>query len=307
MPNVLKRSAPNQDLTRSSYYDIRRIILDTLGIEIRRDMVFQIQKVSNYGTATPAVARTFYQGCELLGFFAVTEQQREDAKGILRELQRHLVRCVELRDAIAHEVTAAHKMKANGFQYQSSGRVVTLPSVPNLQSRAESFLQSTKLAIRETALLVKPFYGEKLDHRFHRFAAWSETQFGPDDAFTQAVRKWEPWVKNVVDMRNAVDHPDDKPGGRLTTQNFALGGTPEAPRLINPTWGLSGHPQQLIITEMSELIEGGIELGEEILAGLFYKLKHNFSLVIYEIPAEERDPSCPIRLRVGFSSNTEHA
>lgn len=272
-------------------------------------MVFQIQKISNYGTATPAVARTFYQGCELLGFFAATgEQQREDAKGVLHELQRYLVRCVELRDAIAHEVATAHEeIKAKGFQFQSAGRVVTLPSVPDLQSRAESFLQSTKLAIRETALLVKPFYGEKLDHRFHRFTTWSEKQFGPDDAFTQAIREWEPWVKNVVDMRNAVDHPDDKPGGRLITQNFTLGGTPEAPRLVNPTWGLSGQPQQPIVTEMSELIEGSIELGEAILAGLFYKLKHNFSLVIYEIPAEERDPSCPTRLRVGFAPNTEHA
>ena len=45
-----------------------------------RYMVFQIQKVSNYRTSTPAVARTFYQGCEILGFFAVSDAQREEAK-----------------------------------------------------------------------------------------------------------------------------------------------------------------------------------------------------------------------------------
>ncbi len=120
--------------------------------------MFRIQRVSNYGTSTPAVARTFYQGCEILCFFGVSEPQREEAKGVLHELQRHLVRCVELCDAIAQEVTAAHEdVKAKGLELQSSGRVVTLPSVPDLQSRAESFLQSAKLAIRETALLVKPF------------------------------------------------------------------------------------------------------------------------------------------------------
>ena len=270
--------------------------------------MFRIQRVSNYGTSTPAVARTFYQGCEILGFFGVPEAQREEAKGVLHELQRHLVRCVELRDSIAQEVTAAHEeVKTNGLEFQSSGRVVTLPSVPDLQSRAESFLQSARLAIRETALLVKPFYGEKHDHRYHKLAAWAEKQFGVDDKFTQAIKDWEPWVKGIVDMRNAVDHPEEAPGGKLLTANFNLGGTPTAPELVDPTWGLSGQPQRPIVTEMTEIVERIIELGEDVLAGLFYKLKHNFPLVIYEIPAEERDPACPTRLRVGFAQDAEHA
>ncbi len=266
--------------------------------------MFRIQRVSNYGTSTPAVARTFYQGCEILGFFfGVPEAQREEAKGVLHELQRHLVRCVEIRDSIAQEVTAAHEeVAAKGFEFQSSGRVVTLPSVPDLQSRAESFLQSAKLAIRETALLVKPFYGEKHDHRYHKFAAWAERQFGSDDAFPQAIKAFEPWVKTIVAMRNAVDHPDDTPGGKLLTENFCLGGTSAAPTLVDPTWGLSGQPQQPIFTEMDAIIEGVIELGEEILAGLFYKFKGDFPLAIYEIPVAERDPSCPIRLRIGFAA-----
>ena len=37
-------------------------------------------------------------------------------------------------------------------------------------------------------------------------------------------------------------------------------------------------------------------------AELFYKLKDDFPLVIREIPVEERDPSCPIRLRVSLAS-----
>jgi len=270
--------------------------------------VFRIQRVSNYGTSTPAVARTFYQGCEILGFFGVSEAQREEAEGVLRELQRHLVRCVEIRDSIAQEVAAAHEqVKTQGLKFQSSGRVVTLPSVPDLQSRAESFLQSAKLAIRETALLVKPFYGEKHDHRYHRLAAWAEKQFGPDDNFTQAIKEWGPWVKRIIDMRNAVDHPDEKPGGKLIAADFNLSGTPAAPELVDPAWGLSGQPQRPVVAGMDEVIEGIIELGEEVLTGLFYKLKYNFPLIIYEIPAEERDPACPTRLRIGFAPDTKHA
>ncbi len=109
-------------------------------------------------------------------------------------------------------------------------------------------------------------------------------------------------------MRNAVDHPDEAPGGKLLTQNFNLSGTPAASELVDPTWGLSGgQPQRPIVAEMNEIVEGIIELGEEVLAGLFYKLKHNFPLVIYEIPAAERDPTCPTWLRVGFAQDAEHA
>ena len=53
-----------------------------------------------------------------------------------------------------------------------------------------------------------------------------------------------------------------------------------------------------MLPDMDAIIEGIIELGEEILAGLFYKLKHNFPLIICEIPVEQRNPCRPIRLRV---------
>jgi hypothetical protein len=269
---------------------------------------FQIQQTSKYGTSTPVVARTFYQGCEILRFFNVSEAQREEAKGVLQELQRQLVRCVEICDSITQELVTAHEeVKAKGFEFQSSSRAVTMPSVPDLQSQADSFLQSAKLATRETALLVKPFYGEKHDHRYHKLSDWAEKQFGPDDKFTQVIKHWEPWVKTIVDMRNAVDHPNDRPGGKLLTENFRLGGTPTAPLLIDPTWGLSGQLQQPIVTDMNEVIEGVIQLGEEVLVCLFYKLKGNLSAVIRQIPAERRDPICPVRLRVEFEQDHGHA
>jgi hypothetical protein len=265
--------------------------------------VFQIQKVSNYGTSTPAVARTFYQGCEILDFFlGALKAKREEAQKPLWELKRHLLRCVEVRDSIAKEVADAHEqVNAKGFEFQSSGRAVTLPGVPDLQSRAESFLQSAKLAIRETARLVEPFFGGTHDHRYQKLDTWAEQRFGADDEFTLAIRDWEPWVKSVVNMRNAVDHPRSSPGGELITTDFTLAGTPPALELIDPTWGLSGDSQRAIVPELDEIVEGILRLGEVILAGLFHKLKGNFPVAIYEIPVEERDPECPKRLRVGLA------
>jgi hypothetical protein len=265
--------------------------------------VFRIQKVSNQGTSTPAVVRTFLQGCEVLEFFTgASKDKREEAKKPLWDLQRHLIRCVEVRDSIAKEVAAAHEeVRAKGLAFQSAGRAITLPNVPDLQSRAESFLQSAKLAIRETARLVEPLLGGTHDHRYHKLAAWAAQRFGPDDKFTLAIEDWEPWVKSIVDMRNAVDHPTSAPGGELIAADFTVVGVPPALELIDPRWGLSGQTQRPMLPEMDDIIEGIIRLGEDILAGLFHKLKGNFPLVLYEIPAEERDPQCPKRLRVGLA------
>ncbi len=270
--------------------------------------MFQCQKVSNYGTSTPAVARTLPQGSDLLGFFNATDAQKDACKDVLMELQRHLVRCVEIKDRIASEIQTGRKsIEENGFDFQAHGRAVSLPGVPDLHSNSEAFLQSAKLAIRETARLMTPFYGAEHDHRFHKLAAWSEKQFGAEDNCTKAIRHWEPWVKHIVTMRNAVDHPEDKPGGKLVTHNFRLAGTPEAPMLIEPGWGLSGGSESSIQSDMEAIIEGIIEIGEEMLVGLFYKLKGDFPLAVYEIPQEERDPAFPVRLRVGFASELKNA
>ena len=262
-------------------------------------MVFQLQKISNYGTSTPAVARTLLQGSEILMFFSSTDEQRKAAEVVLYDFQRHLLRCVEVKDRIASEINVGkEQVKKNGFEFQSNGRAVTLPGVPDLQSSAESFLQSAKLAIRETARLFEPFYKVRHDHRFRKLITWAEKEFKKEDVFTQVIREWEPWVKRIVDMRNAVDHPADRPGGKLLTQNFRLSGTQEKPVLVDPTWSLSGEPESIILQDLDAIIESIIVLGEDILIGLFCKLKIDFPLVIVQIPTEERDPCCPIRLRV---------
>lgn len=265
--------------------------------------MFKLQKLSNYGTSTPAVARTLPQGSELLSFFTGTDAQKERCKGVLMELSRHLVRCVEICERVAGEIDQGlASIATDGLQFQSHGRVVTLPSVADLHSQAEAFLQSAKLAIRETARLAEPFYEVRHDHKFHRFAAWSQEKFGADDPFTKMIQDWEPWVKAIVSMRNAVDHPEDKPGGKLVVHNFRLIEPPNEVSVLEPMWGLSGGSESPIRADMASAIEGVTQLGESVLVGLFYKFKPPFPLVVIEIPEKDRDPNFPKRLRVGLAS-----
>jgi hypothetical protein len=247
------------------------------------------------------MARTLPQGDEILGFFAAGEEQKIACSAVLSDLQRHLVRCVEISDRVAGEINAGiNSIAMRGFNFQSNGLTVSLPGVADLHSQAEAFLQSAKLAIRETAHLVKPFYGVEHDHRFHKFASWTEEKFGPSDQLAQVIRQWEPWVKHIVTMRNAVDHPNDASGGKLFTHNFRFRGTRNDPLLVEPVWGLIGGSESLIRSDMESIIEHGIQLGEEILVALFYKFKFDYRLVVQEIPKEQRNPTFPKRLCVSM-------
>ena len=263
--------------------------------------MFQFQKTSNYGTSTPAVARTLPQGDELLGFFKATNEQKDACRHVLLELKRHLVRCVEISEKLGKEVDeGVNRLNKLGPYPKIHGNSISLPGVPDLHSNAEAFLQSAKLAMRECAHLVEPFHGAKHDHRFHKLSAWAEESFGPEDQLTKVAKAWEPWVKHIVTMRNAVDHPSDADGGKLFTHNFRVAGTKDSPQFIAPVWGLTGGPEWDLKGDMQAMIEGGIELGEDILVALFEKHKLNDRLYVYEVPKESRDPSFPKRLRVGL-------
>ncbi len=239
------------------------------------------------------------QGRELLQFFDRPEPEKEAAIAVLFELQRHLVKCVEIRDQLAGEVsTGRAEVESQGFKLQAGGGAVSLPGVVDLQSKSETFLQSAKLAIAETGNLVKPFYGVGFGHKYQKFAAWTETKFGASDDFSALVRSWEPYVKRIVEMRNAVDHPSDAPGGRLNTANFDITSSDEVPELVDPTWGLTGEVLRPMLPDFDTIIEKTIVLGENVLVRLFYKLRSSALVEIQEIPIDKREPSNPRRLTI---------
>ncbi|MBK1891093.1 hypothetical protein Undi14_13710 [Undibacterium sp. 14-3-2] len=262
--------------------------------------MFRLQKISNFGTSTPAVARTALQGRELLQFLSCPEPQKEAAIAVLFELQRHLVKCVEICDPLVGEVAAGRaEIESHGFKQAGRG-AISLPGVSDLQSKSETFLQSAKLAIAETGNLVKPFYGVGFGHKYQKFSAWSKTKFGVSDDFAMMVESWEPYVKRIVEMRNAVDHPSESPRGRLVTTNFSITHDVTGDALVDPHWGLTGEPLKPVLTDFEAIIEKTIILGENVLVGLFYKLKGNAPFEIREIPIHQRDPANPRRLTVGF-------
>jgi hypothetical protein len=239
-----------------------------------------------------------------LGFLSISDPQKDAAQAAVFDLERHLVRCVEVRDRIAADVAAGWKdIKARGVLQQQNA--YTLPGVADLQSRCESFLHSARLGLFQCGKVVaealkdsfkerRPDYG----HRFDLLAKWSATNLGEEHEFTWLVRNCEPWVARIVRMRNAVDHPKDGPGNALHVLNFALHAGPNGLQVFPPGWHLTGEEPADLLNQMSSIIDGVIEVQEDLLAGLFGMLRCAPNLVLYEKPEAERDPACPKRLFV---------
>lgn len=264
--------------------------------------MFRLQKVSNYGTSTPAVARTFAQGCDLLRWFQCEPEKIEQAKGILLELQKQAVRCTEQRDRIAEEYETALAEARSLQDIQPPGnKAIVMPGVGDLQTRSESFLQGAKLALAACGNLVEPFYQQKFGHNFKGFSAWTAQHFGHDSTFHEVIASWEPFVKMVVDMRNAVDHPKDIPGGKLVIENFDLiPGTANPFEFRPPQWHLSGQEPMPLLGSMNQALESIIVVGEMVLVRLFYEFKPRFPLEVRDIPEAKRDPMNVKRFEVAL-------
>jgi hypothetical protein len=261
--------------------------------------MFTLQKHSNYGTSTPAVARTAIQGRDILQFIACADSAREHALAILLDLQRHLLKCVEIHDALATEITKGHsEFSSRGTGTRPASHILS-PGAGDLQSRAESFLQSAKLALAATGNIFEPFYGQQFGHKYNRICAWADKEFGVNDQFATVLRSWAAFAERIVKMRNCVDHPDTAPGAPLIVANFTLG---VMSPLIDPSWGLTGEPLQPMLSDFTNIIEQTTRLGEDTLVGIFNKLRLSDLLEIEEIPSDQRDPACPKRLRVGLPS-----
>ncbi|MHA1444947.1 MAG: hypothetical protein ACTSR4_09415, partial [Candidatus Hodarchaeales archaeon] len=194
------------------------------------------------------MARTVVQGSQLLQSFPIDEHLNKLVTSVLFDLQQHLIRCVAPYEQISAEVDeGVKKIEQEGFETQSQGRTVTLPSVKDISPISESFLQGAKLAIIDCGRIFNPFYGENFDHRFNKITAWAEKKFGKENDISQCCEHWEPFIIHILKMRNAVDHPREEPGGRLLIYNFSIEDQEKERILHAPKWELLGDTSTSIV------------------------------------------------------------
>ena len=188
----------------------------SLGVIPQRRVVlpqFVNQEFSGHGASEPIVARTTLQTRDLIGAFPLSEEDRNRLVEVALSVQARLLACKEIADALGKAVSdAIGRVGDDGVVSEQSGRLVTIPGVPDLQPKAEMFLYQAKLAIRDIGQLYKPLVGQHFDQNFKTFADWALSTWGSDDALVQMLERDRPWIGRIISLRDAVEHPTHRRG-----------------------------------------------------------------------------------------------
>ena len=273
------------------------------------NLQFSLQHLFDRGTATPCVARTVPQTHALAQAFFLDETTKQVVMEFSYEVMRHLIDCADIGERIRSEVREGRRRIAAGeVKIQAGGQVAELPSLGALQNDVETFLYKAKLVLRDTGGLFKPLLDQHFEHRYHRARAWSAKEFGPDAPLTQLLEADAGWIKRVLDLRNAVEHPNT--AGRLHVRDFHLAIEDERKVVAPPVWWVDEEQPSSIGEDMEAIERNLLTFYEELLCVLLetrletrpHPLSRALSPVICEIPDKERDRAMPMRYRVVFEN-----
>ena len=270
-------------------------------------MSFILSKISDHGTSNPIVARTFLQVADLLQPFAFSEEKRARVIEIhLLMVQPRLLRCMEVTNRISAEIEKINiGLLKNGIDMQPNRHTIELPYITQLQEDVETFLYNAKSVLRDFALLFDPFFMKSFDHsRYNEILKWATGEFGEEGALPKLLNNNQEWIKDVVNRRNAIEHPGGY-SGHLHINNYQMTSTKavENKNIVPPTWHLNSEHPTSLLDDLSIILNNLLEFGEYLLIACLQQYDSTMSFVFYEIPKEKRNKSAPIRF--GVTLDTE--
>jgi hypothetical protein len=262
-------------------------------------MGFQLKKVSDHGTSNPIVARLVLQSDDLLGFSNLSKEQKEEVLVLYHEqVMPRLLTCDTISKRVVERTeTIVASIKARGLVTQAQGRVVEVPQVQDLDQDVEQYLYNAKSVLRDAAKILKIFFNEDFqDARYDKVIPWGETKFGPDSEFVRVLREDQDlWMRRLIRMRNAVEHPGGH-SGHLHVHNFeATGNT-----VSTPSWHLNGDPRSGIAHDMPVFVHNMLTFCEELLVFGIRTTGMFPGVAVVEVPETDRVPDCPKRLKVAL-------
>lgn len=268
--------------------------------ELDGAMGFEIKKLSDVGTSNPIIARLSMQTNDLVKMFPLRDKQKEDIFGLFGiQVSDRLVSCYKIFLKLQDELTKVNQ--TNKSEY-FKGNAVYTPSVMDLRYMCESFLYEAKSTLRDILGIFDIFYNKKFSEaHYNKAYEWAKEKFGVDDVLTKMLKNdHDTWIKEIVFKRNAVEHPGGR-SGYINIDDIKLIGKEDPPYFESPKWYRNNDKASPILVDMAVFIENTLELCEDLLVILLEKLpKGDLSLIIVEIPPEQRDADCPVRLKVSL-------
>lgn len=263
---------------------------------------FEIQKVSNHGVGNPIVARLTIQSHDLLQWLNVDKVKREAIFSHYMELMRRLLACF---DAQSRLINARTETVERSEKIWKEGNHTT-PHVVSLQDDVESFLFASKTYLREVARLLNLLFeaGLPCDSSIFwdpkgqksKVVEWAEDTFGSDHETTNMLASEADWISELARKRNAVEHPGGW-SGTLRVKNFErLPGGGIRPPVWSRDYDDEGQATD-IYKDISVLMDNMLTVAEDFLVDAI-KANPSFPMILIAmIPEQDRDKSCPVRLR----------
>lgn len=181
------------------------------GIADKVDMLWKIQKHLDAGTSNPIVARIMIGLPEVIGFTTLPKPTKTALEENLHKIAEFLILAEKAATPLLTEINATlAEIQKNGVQTQSDGRCVNLPHTSSLEN-SRIFLKYGKQTLSVIAdnfsiLLNKSYKGP----HFHRIREDCASLFGLEDNLSKLIAEDEPWIKQLVTLRDEDEHPKSK-------------------------------------------------------------------------------------------------
>jgi hypothetical protein len=262
----------------------------------------QIQQILDQGTANPIIARISIQTQDLLPFYNLTEDQRQEIFGLMfSDIQPKLLACSRISEELAKEITDHQKrIDEIGVELQAGGSAYKIPAIFDVRLRAETFLYQAKSVLRDLTKVFLILFGKDFNNtaRFDLVVEWAEAEFGEQNELTKMLKTDESvWIQPLVKMRNAVEHPGGR-SGTLHVQNFTAEVKGSTIVVLEPVWYLDNDKKSPVVRDMGVFTDNLLTLCEQTLILCLEKFKKDFPIVVVEVAEDDRDASCPVRYKM---------
>lgn len=253
------------------------------------------------GASNPIVARIFIQSVDALGNWSLRNGNVEVIKRQLHICKEEAIICESAYKKLKPDYDAAIKqIKDRKLKMQRN--MVECPNLPNLRDEATAFLTSAKRALQAIGEVFNQYYvsdGKKpmVSNANFSFAVNRLESLQPrNQNFIDYLKAVEPLTKRFVELRNGLEHPNEKDFTAI--DNFQI--SPKG--FVPPVWQRCNFAKEgPILEEMEVFIQLIIELCEHVFYfGLLENIAPNFNIrfQVEQLPDAEIDPECPIKLRL---------
>lgn len=173
----------------------------------------------------------------------------------------------------------------------------------HLKEDVETYFYNAKSVLRDLAGLFEIFLNKKFDHsRYNDIWKRAKKHFGKDHPITKFVEKNIPWIKDIVQRRNAVEHPGGY-SGYLHIINIEFVDVKGNLHFVAPTQHFNENPPSSIHNDIRVILNYLLEFNEILFVLMLQTIESPFPLRFYEIPEQERHPEAPVRFAVTVDSS----